>query len=859
MVYKRGILFLLALLTFVSCVKAAHIPTVSVSYNPIYETTATNISLTISNSILSQHKIENVDIITNNFTILGSFELIGWFPTLISEKEILYITNTSKISNWGSQTFGLEVKASKVEENTTVQWVIITKDTNNEIQQKDVSLMIINDESPPTLSNILPQNNSFIKEGTKQTFSIDATDPETEISSVFLDYGLCGNITHHTQLQKINDTYFSLEDLSTYVNENILCYTFTAKNNGGESSSFSGVVTIDGTPPYLSLISPPQGAVMNSNSEFRFIAYDNLAPIVTCKLYIDGLEGGNITTKNGEETAISANESPEGTHNWSINCSDFVGLSNISETRQFIMDKTLPVITIKSPSSNSVNKAGIPVVVEVTDNYGIDKVQYSYQGLTYDVDANFSINTENATDGINTIIITAIDKAGNRAILEYNLTIDRAPPSIEILAPNEGSTVDVHVPYTFVTTDNYDNNLYCEIYVDGTIIANGTALSGEETLIIGLTEPGNKSYSIKCIDDADNSATTLPIMINVEDFSGPDIKIKDIPTLTRGNDIEVEAVITDYSGVESVDAVIKDSEGNSYDIDLKKNADTYKGIYKTTKQSPVGKYTLRITATDGIFNTNSVEEEFFVVYSYSITLNVPKQVRINEKVSISGSLLLDNGSLTNQRDINMMLPTVNITAPLDNNGSFAYSFNAPSKTGKYNISVWSVSEQNITYSLTKTLDVITSPRGSGGKVGSSGGGGGHSSAIMSGAGGNSGILEQTENLSEEIKEVIVNVPNQNAESENSGVLEKQEAEENYGRINIPEKNNKDNNQKGIGKATSFISRFEQINISAFFWVLVLVLSVALLLKLLSKGGKGKDRFSEDLDSYIRKIRKKGYA
>src|SRR3989338_4403417 len=119
MVYKRGAVFLVALLLLVSFASASHTATVSTDYTPIYETTSANVSLTVTNSLFSSHKIDNVMIKANDFTILGTFSILGWIPTLLGN-EISYYTNDSKISNWGSQTFGVEVKSFQVSQNSTV-------------------------------------------------------------------------------------------------------------------------------------------------------------------------------------------------------------------------------------------------------------------------------------------------------------------------------------------------------------------------------------------------------------------------------------------------------------------------------------------------------------------------------------------------------------------------------------------------------------------------------------------------------------------------------------------------------------------------------------------------------------------
>ena len=839
MIYKRGALFLALFLLIVSFASASHTASVSTGYVPIYETTSANVSVTVSNSLFSTNSINNVTILANGFNITGTFGLTGWNPNLLGNL-INYYTTDHKISNWGSQTFGIELKADNVDQNTTAQWTVTTADTNNELQQNPLSILILNDDSPPQISNAIPQNNSFIRQGTNnQLFSMDATDPETGVQGISAAYGFCGNLSNNVQLTKANDTYSSLIDLSSYADSTVLCYLFTATNNGGSQATSEGIMTIDGVAPSVTLIAPNADAMMNNNSEFRYVGSDNLAPTLACALYVDSSEINSTVANNGEEVLVSVSDSPEGNHKWNVTCTDLVGLSNSSETRSFTLDKTPPLINVTSPASNSVNKAGIPVTVEVTDNYGIQNIWYEYQDTRYDnISSSFSVDTSNGTDGVNVITIHASDLAGNEAVLDYMFTIDRAPPQMDFISPAENTTVDLHVPYIFTATDNYDPLLDCEVYADNVLVANTTAQSGNQTLVIGITEPGSRTVFIRCVDDAENSADSSGRIIDVQDLSGPDITFQTIGAVARGNAVHIEAEITDYSGVENVSAILTDSEGTAQDISLSKNGDVYTADYPTTMSSPLGAYAVEITAADAIGNSNSQQEQFQVVYSYVLTMDVTSQMYPEEPVSITGNLKLDNGTPTAKTEINLVLPSGNATASIDPaTGDFSYSFGAPSEPQSYEVAAWAVSEFDVMYEVRKSFEVISLPSSEGHHGG--GGGGGHSTVTMPDT-PNAGILNNTNNNEEKPQQVIVEIPNENSKVAEQAVQNNAVAEE--------------TNNAGIGRATSFFSALGSINWSGLLWILLLVLVLALVIKMF--GGKGSNkRFSSDMDDYIRKLRK----
>ncbi len=818
---KRGIYLLVLLILSVS-VSAAHTATVSSNYLQIYETRTANITLSVENSFFSTSSINNLTIIPAGFHILTAISPTDW--TLTAGNIINYFTTTSAISSWGTQNFGLELKADKVDADQTHTWTFVTTDYAKASTINTLQFQVLNDNTPPLLLNIVPQNNSFLKEGALQLFSVEATDPETGVESVSLVYGLCSNVTSVASLTKNVNTYSDQLSLP-YPDSTIVCYKFSAQNNGGAIVNYPGQLTIDGKPPVVALVAPKENAMMSNNSRFSFIAADNLAPTLNCILNVDGRNEANTTANNNETTAIAASEAPEGTHKWSVKCADLVGWEATSSERTFTLDKTPPNITT-SLRNGVIMKAGTPINTGVTDNYGVDKVWYEYQGQTVQASESFSIDTANGTDGENTVMIYANDSVGNLRTLEFKFIIDKLPPEIDLVAPPDATTVDVHTTYFFTATDNYDPVLDCKLHI-GNATADISVNNSVTAEISRISDVGEFNWYVECKDDADNIGESERRAIKVIDISGPDITLASIRTLPRGQTAKISALATDYSGVADVYAFIIDPNRNNQTINLVKNVNTYSADYPTTINYSVGTYQLTVYATDTVGNRAHASEPFDLINSYVLTMQVSSPVNANSDTTVTGKVARDDGT-GSHLTISLKTPSGTHDVETTNSGNFSYVFKAPSSAGTYDVSA-TLSINNFTFSATKQFNVKTSSKSSGGS---------HS--------GHSGIMTPTPNPS---RSGIVVRPEEEKKTEpdDSGIVAQQQPE------TEPETPVVVNETKGnvpIGKASGIFS-LDTLKSSKLIWILLLVALLALILML----GSGRKKDSFGLDSYLGRIKR----
>ncbi len=781
--------------------------------------------MTVANDFFSKSSINNVTIVPAGFHILTAISPTDW--TLTAGSIINYYTTTAAISSWGTQNFGLEIKADKVDADQTHTWSFTTTDYAKNSATSTLQFQVLNDDTPPLLLNMTPENNSFLKEGASQLFSVDATDPETGVESVSLVYGLCNNVTNVAALAKNSDTYSDRLSFP-YSDSTVVCYRFSAQNNGGAVANYPGQLTIDGKPPVVQLVAPGEKALMGNNSKFSFIAVDNLAPRLNCLLYVDGRNEANKTANNNETATIAASEAPEGTHKWSVRCSDLAGWEAASSERTFTLDKTPPNITT-SLRNGVILKAGTPINVEVKDNNKVDKVWYEYLGQTIQASESFSVDTTNGTDGENTVMIYANDSVGNLRVLDFKFIIDKTPPAIELVAPPDSATVDVHTKYFFTATDNYDPMLDCILHV-GNATTPVTANNSVTAEVSRVTDVGEFNWYVECKDDADNINKSESRSIKVTDISGPDITLAGVRTLPRGQTAKISALVADYSGVADVYAVIVDPNGNNQTINLAKDGNSYSADYPTTINSSVGNYELTIHAADTLGNGAEASESFNLINSYVLTLGISGSVNANENVIATGTALRDDGTAVNAA---IKLETPSETFDVDaNSGKFSKTFKAPSSAGTYQARAL-LDINNFTFSATAQFNVKAASSSKGKSSGSSG----HSGIITPGIvespkeekSDNSGIVEPKKNESKP-EEVNKNENNQGENNNNQGGNENQ---------NVP-----------IGKASGFFS-LDNLKSSRLLWILLLVGLLAITLML----GSGRKKDKLGLDSYLGRIRK----
>ncbi|GAH44446.1 unnamed protein product, partial [marine sediment metagenome] len=352
------------------------------------------------------------------------------------DSNVISWTNGDIETNVFGSLFQFDATAGLVSGNTSIDVEIITEGESGENTTDTIQIIIVNDNTPPSLSNTIPADGGWLREGiADQIISVDANDPETGIlNGTFTYYDCSVNVSNATVfivgLNCENGVCNSTADLSMYVEGDSMCFNFTIYNNALEPAILSGTVGFDGTPPAVTLISPTDGTIGTGNMSFVFNATDNLAATLDCDLLFEGNVEDSTTANNGEATTLifDVTNLTEGNHLWKIICEDGVGLEGESEERR-VLTGTGPVINF---TINSVGRTE-PYLINATiiDETGIDNAYFVFNTSSTTLDANGDEYTETLTLDLNyalgnyTLNIVAEDLFGFITNETYTFTLVR--------------------------------------------------------------------------------------------------------------------------------------------------------------------------------------------------------------------------------------------------------------------------------------------------------------------------------------------------------------------------------------------------------------------------------------------------
>ncbi|MBW2977744.1 hypothetical protein KY331_02780 [Candidatus Woesearchaeota archaeon] len=801
---KREVLTPILALLILSSLSVYAAPNADVDLVPdsLYETNEIQFNLTVNN-FLKDEVIDEILLSMPNFIITEVTDFLGWQHN-----------ETNNSVNWFGgdietnvflAMFQFMAKADKVSSDTTVTVNITTEGNGDTVDS--VNITILNDDTAPVLSNNVPANGDYLLEGiTDQLVSVDAVDAQTGVGHVDFSYWNCSNATNTTvniSLAGVNDTYTDTVNLADYEEGELMCFLFEGYNNADEVATLSGSVGFDGTPPTVNLTAPDDGAYASDATLFSFIAADNIAPTLDCDFKVEGDVKDSTTVDSGVETSTTYNLSgtSEGTHSWTVTCKDLVGLEATASSRDVIIDLTAPTITLNSPANSSFINDDAVIDINVTDNFEVDTVNYSR-----------SLNISAWSEGLNVLTVNATDKAGNTAEETFEFTVDRTAPSLTLISPDDNSSTDVHVDFVFNVNDFWDDAIECTIYLD-----DSEYLTQEVDGLVNISvviPMALYEWYIECSDDAGNSVESERRNLNVTDLTGPDMAMDDIVYVIRGEDYDFSVNISDPSGIDDVDAEI---DGDS--ISLSASGDVYSGVISTDLSDAVGDYNLTITAVDSLANSNQLVEEFELLPDYDIDASLsPSSVNVGGDVTVSGVVVLDDGSAIPETEVILLLPdSTTVYVTLDN-GSFSYNFSAPLAKGNYDIVVEVETLEGIVHSETLEL-TVTKPASSSSSTSSGKRSVGRSTYCGDGL---CSYTEDCTNCEEDcgVCPVEEEEPVEEA-SLSGGIIEEEEEEQD----NIP-----------VGKAAGWFSLSKLVQ-NPYIWVgIIAVVGILSLLSYKRKGG-----------------------
>lgn len=310
---------------------------------------------------------------------------------------------------------------------------------------------------------------------------------------------------------------------------------FTVKNN--ESSS-DKIVIIN--------ITVPAGFVFDNSTINQSLDTWNCFNITPNRIDCKNDSSTGLASGNSINIwfNVTSNDSvaTEQTYSWNIDTTDNASVNDGKTLYASIDGKVTNAAEIDALSTYMnlnplLNWSSIPGTDAVSGiiNYTI---YHSSDGINYTVYVTTDNSTKtNQTYGLepnknHTFIIETTDKAGNKrnSTSIVSTVIDIEAPSVGLNTTNDTTFSNTYTPRLyFNASDNFDSNISCELFVDGSasgteFIANST--TGKSIITNSSLSTSIHAWYVNCTDDAGNTGNSTPSRtFNIE---GPDVAVESV-------------------------------------------------------------------------------------------------------------------------------------------------------------------------------------------------------------------------------------------------------------------------------------------------------------------------------------------
>ena len=206
-------------------------------------------------------------------------------------------------------------------------------------------------------------------------------------------------------------------------------------DRAGGSASATRTFTIDSTAPVLSVTAPAHGSFIRG-------------PVVLSWSVTDANPGTTVTaTLDGAAFASGGSINAEGAHTLVVTATDAAGNTAATVTRTFTIDNTPPVLTVAAISG--FVRGPVTLTFSATDNFPPPATTATLDGT------GFSSGGQVNTEGAHTLVVNAVDQAGNTApTITRTFTLDNTAPGITSVVAPAGAVVKPPLTITATAIDN---------------------------------------------------------------------------------------------------------------------------------------------------------------------------------------------------------------------------------------------------------------------------------------------------------------------------------------------------------------------------------------------------------------------
>src|SRR5947208_3312315 len=241
----------------------------------------------------------------------------------------------------------------------------------------------------------------------------------------------------------------------------------TAFDGANNSAAASVTVTVDTTPPVLSIIYPVAGAVLATGTvTVAWAASDATSGLDHFELSLDG---GAVTVLGPTEGNHTFAGLSQGSHTATLVAFDLAGHTT-AVARSFTVDTTAPTIDLSAPAPGYLSTSTVLVTWVASDNNGLARIKvYLDGGAPITLGANATSTTLiGVSDGLHTIRVQAVDLAGSTASDSVDVTVDTTAPIGSLTAPTPSQVFGTDsVQLTWTALEATSGIDHFEVRLDG--------------------------------------------------------------------------------------------------------------------------------------------------------------------------------------------------------------------------------------------------------------------------------------------------------------------------------------------------------------------------------------------------------
>ncbi len=343
--------------------------------------------------------------------------------------------------------------------------------------------------------------------------------------------------------------------------------------------------TVDTTPPAVTIESPAENEIVAGSVEITAAADDNKG--VTNALYrIDGGEWNDMDYYEGKWNAVwDSTRVEDGGHIVYVRARDEAN-NTATESVEVqvlnlpVVDNTPPAVDIRNPGSGEEVRDTVEIRAKVTDNVGVESVEYSvdtvtWNNMTAEGSGIYSApwdSTETEDGGV-TIQVRAFDASDNKGTdnvgVEVNNTgeepepEDTTPPDITITSPVQFQSVSSDDLEIAAQVTDEGDIASVDYAIDTNLVTGTMTLQAgyyKASVKLGVLAEGAHIITITAVDGAGNTAKEdRTFMYSPQTIVEPEfVSISHSPEVITASDyVDIEVEISGGEDVEKAYLILE--------------------------------------------------------------------------------------------------------------------------------------------------------------------------------------------------------------------------------------------------------------------------------------------------------------